>query len=325
MAKYMLSLGVIAISTCVASPSSVSAPEEVLYVTPDGSITLLGGVGYTWLKSNEITYDDFGRIGQLIWKTEAPVFTAGITAEVTDDLKMTANAAIGFAGNSHMEDYDWLDLSPSPDFSDWDHRSIHPDTDLDRYVNLDVEIGRDFALYDAVSVNLHGGLKYTNVKWTAHGGSFVYSEDSFRDTKGTFPDGERTATFEQRYPGLFLGAEATSRHGAWTLTGLVRGGATFNASDTDHHWLRDEIPGGIRFERDYSAIRFVSLGAKVDYTLNTGFSVFFGANFDKYFHKKGDTNAYAIATGELIGGPFVDGAGMDFVSTTINMGLKVTF
>ncbi|MFD9901262.1 omptin family outer membrane protease [Mesorhizobium sp. NPDC059025] len=198
-----------------------------------------------------------------------PVVTGRIASEVTDHWKVTTSPAVGLSGNSHMEDYEWLDLSPSPDFADWDHLSVHPDTYLDRYLNVDFAIGRDFALNDSLSINIHGGVKYTNTKWTAHGGSFIYSEGSFRDTMGSFPDGERVATFEQRYPGLFLGAAATALQGDWTFAGLIRGGATINASDTDHHWIH-----GIRFERDYSAIPFLSLGARADYAFNDRITVF---------------------------------------------------
>jgi outer membrane protease len=124
-------------------------------------------------------------------------------------------------------------------------------------------------------VNLHGGFKYTNVKRTSYGGDFVYSTNGFRDDVGNLPDGEKGITYEQRYPGLFVGGEASTRFGAWTLTGLVRGGVTINASDTDHHWMKNN-----RYEEEYSATPFVSVGAQLDYALSERASIFLGGSFE---------------------------------------------
>ncbi|RWK69722.1 MAG: omptin family outer membrane protease [Mesorhizobium sp.] len=56
---------------------------------------------------------------------------------------------------------------------DWSDQSIHPDTRLDRYINLDMAAGPDFVINDATVINLHGGFKYTNMKWKAYGGSYI--------------------------------------------------------------------------------------------------------------------------------------------------------
>lgn len=53
---------------------------------------------------------------------------------------------------------------------------------------------------DATVINLHGGFKYTNMKWKAYGGSYIYSGDGFgfREDRGKFPDGEPVIDYEQR-------------------------------------------------------------------------------------------------------------------------------
>jgi outer membrane protease len=314
-------LAVLAVSTIAVSayaPAVLAADQQVEYVSPDRNFSFVGGVGYAFLEGDELVYDEVGnRISHLIWETDAPVLTAKFKGNFKGNWTISGGATIGFSGDSHMEDYDWLAGDYASD--NWTHRSIHPDTDLDRYLNLDIAAGYDFVLNEVATINLHGGFKYTNVKWSAYGGSYVYSVDGFRDSVGNFPDGERGITFEQRYPGLFLGAEASAKSGAWTFTGLLRGGFTINASDTDHHWMRD-----LRFEEEYDAIPFISLGAQVDYAVTERASIFLAGDYDHYFDKKGDTTLYDISTGAE-GPTYQDGAGMEFSAFAISAGFKLNF
>ncbi|WP_245322476.1 omptin family outer membrane protease [Mesorhizobium sp. WSM3882] len=92
----------------------------------------------------------------------------------------------------------------------------------------------DFVINDATVINLHGGVKYTNMKWEAHGGSYIYSGEGFRDYRGV-PGPKPGIDYEQRYFGLFLGAEATTTLGNLTLSGLLRSGFTVDASAVDDH------------------------------------------------------------------------------------------
>ncbi|QND62000.1 omptin family outer membrane protease [Mesorhizobium huakuii] len=302
-----------------ATSAVATAADQTIYAAPDRSVVFVGGVGYTWLKGNELFYDDEGNVvSKLIWETDAPVLTTSLKAEVWNNWTISANAVFGFPGNSHMEDYDWSDLAPSFAEGDWSHRSIHPDTDLVHYINFDIAAGRDFAINDATTINLHGGFKYTNVKWNAFGGPYTYSKYAFRDSVGNFPDRQLGSSYEQRYPGLFLGAEAATTLGNWTLSGLLRSGFTVDASDVDHHWVR-----GLRFEADLDTVPFISVGAKTGYQMTDRASFFLAGNFDKYFHEKGDRAVYDIATGKRGTEEFV--AGIDFYALTLSASFKLTF
>ncbi|MBX8819108.1 omptin family outer membrane protease, partial [Ochrobactrum sp. MR31] len=89
-----------------------------------------------------------------------------------------------------MKDYDWLMDPPAGYGSDaWSHRSIHPDTQLNRYITADLALGHNFYVNETALLNLHGGFKYTNVKWDAYGGSYIYSRNEFRDDVGDLSDG----------------------------------------------------------------------------------------------------------------------------------------
>lgn len=313
-----LSFAILAFGTFCATSTVATAADQTIYAAPDRNVMFLGGVGYTWLTGHEFVYNGKGkRISKLIWETDAPVLTTGLKAEVWNNLTISANGVFGFSGDSHMEDYDWLDLAPSFAEGDWSHRSIHPDTELDRYINLDIAAGRDFVINDATAFNLHGGFKYMNAKWGGYGGSYIHSGDGFRANRGKWRDGQLVIDYEQRYFGLFLGAEATTTLGNLTLSGLIRGGLTIDASDVDHHW-----PDTV-YEDDFRPIPFFSGGAKADYQMTERASLFLAGDLDKYFRKKGDATMYNFKTGKQR--TYKDGAGMDFYAFTMSAGFKLTF
>jgi outer membrane protease len=42
---------------------------QEVFASPDANFVMVGGIGYTWLKSNELVYEDDGRrLSQLIGK-----------------------------------------------------------------------------------------------------------------------------------------------------------------------------------------------------------------------------------------------------------------
>ncbi|WFU51787.1 omptin family outer membrane protease [Sinorhizobium terangae] len=303
---------------CATSTAAMAA-DETIYAAPDSSFVLVGGVGYTQLRANELVYDSAGnRVSKLIWESDAPVLTTGFKAAFGNSWTIAANSVIGFSGESHMEDYDWYGFSPGFGQGDWASRSISPDTALDRYVNLDIAAGRDFGINDATTINLHGGFKYTDVKWTAYGGTIIYSGRAFRDTQKTFEPGKGVISYEQRYPGVFLGAETITRLGDWTLSGLLRGGLVIDASDIDDHWLRTMHSKG-----EFGTEPFVSFGAKADYQVTDRVNLFLAGNFDKYFRKKGDWTI--DKSKDTATGIYKNRTGMDLQAFTISAGFKLTF
>ncbi|WP_245269030.1 omptin family outer membrane protease [Mesorhizobium sp. WSM2561] len=315
----------IALVAFCTSSSSAMAADQTIYAAPDDGIIFLGGVGYTWLKANELVLDEAGHhISQLIWETQAPVLTTGFEAEIDDRWTMSANAVVALSGNGHMEDYDWgvdvKNIEETPDNVDftWDHwwdRSVHPDTRLDRYINIDIAVAHDFPIDNATILNLHGGFKYTNIKWTAYGGGGLQSYGGFRNSPVSWPPGQPVISYEQRFPGVFLGAEITTKLSDWTLSGLLRGGRMVHPEADDYHW------GGGLFEDRFSSIDFISLGAKANYQVAESVSIFFAADFDRYLRERGDTTTFDAEGAQLDKGS----AGMDFYAVTTSVGFKFKF
>lgn len=288
------------------------------FINPDFSF--LGGVGYASLRADELVYDGGRKVSQLIWESDIPVLTSASKITFDNDFTLAGNLAVGLTGNSYMRDYDWMATPASGYNSDaWSHRSVHPDTQLVRYWTADLALGRNFQLDETFVVNLHGGFKYTNMKWSAYGGSYIYSYwGGFRNVVGDFRDGQRGISYEQTYPVTFLGAEAATKLDNWSLSVQVRGGLACRADDEDHHWMRN-----LRFVEKFENTPFFSVGARAGYAVSERVSLFFAGNFEQYFHRTGDTELYNMKTGQEAF--FPDSAGMKFRSFSVSGGLKYQF
>lgn len=319
----MLRESIVAIAVVTsASAALAQSGSPVVLGTPEGGIMLTGKVGYTFISGNELVYNEFGdRISHLFWDTHAPVVEASACAEIGRYWTVSGRIAFAFSGKSHMEDYDWVGPHfRSYDFADWTLQSVHPDTRLRRYIELDLALGRDIALSQSAAVNLHGGFSYTNVAWDAYGGSFLYSDLDFRDWHFERPPGVGIISFEQRYPGIFLGATIDARHERWSFSGTLRAGVTIGATDTDFHWRRN-----LRFEETYGAIPFASIQTDVGYNISSRVKLIASGRYQRYFHKVGDTTMFAIDTGNQLGPTSVDGAGMSLGTASATLGLKIAF
>lgn len=141
----------------------------------DVNYNLSGGIGYSWIKADEIVYDKGNRISHLIWKSQMPVLNGKITADINEDVTFSGNLKVGLLGSGNMHDYDWRSNIVSfrgYDFNNWTDHS-QSETELDRYISLDIALGHNFIITPQNTLNVHGGFKYTNVKWTAYGGDYV--------------------------------------------------------------------------------------------------------------------------------------------------------
>ncbi len=136
-ASFVSTFAVFAVPVSGALAAEQSVEKQVI-VSP--KFTVFGGVGYTWLKGNELVYSNGDRISHLKWESNAPVVNLGAKGNFYGPWTLSGNLQFGFSGNSKMRDYDWL--GENYEFDNWTHRSVHPDTHLDRYINFDIAVGR---------------------------------------------------------------------------------------------------------------------------------------------------------------------------------------
>lgn len=319
MKKLCLTVSASFLSALPLQADELGAVGSADLIVPE-RIRLLGGLGHASLSAQEFVYDDAdNRISQLFWESDIPVVTAAAEIDLGNNWGIISNVTVGLNGDSHMVDYDWLDAAPSYAFDDWSDRSEHSNTDLEHYFSGDIALGRNFSLITS-SINLHAGFKYTDVKWAAYGGSYVYSENGgYRNETGTEPEGQRAISYRQKLPGVFIGARAQTRISDLTLTGQARGGVTINAQDHDWHWQTNT-----RFDDEFDPLPFVSLSARVEYAVAPLTSIFMAASYDRYFHGIGDVVLSNIDDG-MVTDSDDNGAGAQLEAVTISGGLSVRF
>lgn len=294
--------------------SAAARAGDLTYLSPDGDIAFSGSYGLTSIKANEFVWEGKTKVSQLIWKSSyVSTFNADLRIELPKDWYLNARGTIGLGGNGHMTDYDWLVPGAA-----WSDRSKHPDTRLNHYFVGAIEAGRQVISYEGTDVSLGAGFKYTDVKWAAWGGSYVYTYYDFRDTRGTFDPKEKGISYRQSWPVPYLGVNLSHTQGNWTFAGSLQGGLAIDAYGTDDHWVRN-----LRFYDYYFNKPTVSASASIAYALRENTSLFVSGSFDKTFRARADTKAVDTTTGATAW--YKDGAGGDFRSTTVSVGLKGRF
>ena len=316
-----------AMTICASLPAIA---QETSISMADGAVEIHGGFGILALNANEIIYTGPGssnEISHLFWSSRSPMLAAGFGVNLPEGWTLDVNAQVALSGDGYMEDYDWFGPDfVSYNFDDWTHRSQSDATNLDWYFNGSVLVGRDLQIMENVTLNLNGGLKYTDVQWAAYGGTGVYSDqvtdypgNNFRAYQGSVSTDVLGITYQQRYPALIVGLDTEIVQEAWTFDFSAHAGMTFNASATDDHWLRD-----LRILDSLQMAPIVTLAAKAEYQVSDGMSLFVGGSLEKVFVARGDKQWWE--NGVLI--PYfnsADSSGTDLFAASISGGVKGTF
>jgi outer membrane protease len=299
-------------ATMFSLPAAVHA-EDMLLTSADGAVVFRGSYGITAIEANELVYQGKWKVSKLIWESSAISTFTGQAKVDFDQFFLRATGTIGINGDGHMRDYDWV-IQDKP----WTHRSVHPDTRLNHYFTGTIEAGREVLSYDGTTVSLGGGVKYTDVKWTAWGGSYVYSSSGFRDLKGDFPDNEKGISYRQQWPVPFLGIDLTHSEGPWTFAGAFQGGVAVNGKGTDDHWMRD-----LRFIDHVETTPAVMITGSAEYEVRPNTAFFVSGAFDQIIRGRADTDMIDTLNGGKR--KFPDGAGADYMSVTVSLGLRGKF
>jgi outer membrane protease len=290
---------------------------SVSYAAPEDTVRIQAGIGAMYLQGDEKVVSGNNTISHLIWQTKTPVLRGSIAVDFGGGLSASLEGSVAGFGSSYMEDYDWLRGNYT--FDNWSDRSQHPDTRLDHYFTGAAALGYELVNHDNAVIRVHGGFKYTDVKWTAYGGTFVYSGVGFRDTTGSFADGVPGITYRQQLPELFLGFDGEEDYGSFRLGGLLRGGLTFLAVATDDHWLRN-----LRFVDSLYVAPTFTAGVDMGFDIGSNAEFILAARYDHIFEQRGDTRYYDIPTGTQIGGA-VNAATGALRSAELTAALKGSF
>jgi outer membrane protease len=275
------------------------------------------GFGHLSAQANEIVYGGPGGAGgdelsHLIWDVnDALTFNLGFEGEVNDCVNLFAEGVFSLsADDSQMVDYDWL--LPT---SDWSHRSVHPNTDLNHYVQIDLGLDYKLCESDCFTLSLRGAYRYTDISFDAYGGSFIYSGAGFRDTAGSFGD-EIAISYRQKLPGFYLGPRV-----GWSINERLRlkagalAGFTFSPEARDHHWMRELL-----FVDRLEGAAFYGANLGIDYALSDCTVLYLEGAYDQYESTRGYTEITdsSGATGVT---PH-NSAGADLQTTQIKAGVR---
>lgn len=311
-------LAMVTAAEAQSGPTWGNTPQGISYATPDETFKIDAGFGAMYLRGDEKVMSGNYTVSHLIWESVVPVLRGSMSLNMGNGLSIGAEGSVAGLGTSYMEDYDWL--KGDDRFENWSHRSQHPDTSLDHFWSGAVSLGYELVRDQTAVVRAHGGFKYTDLQWTARGGSYVYSSDGgFRDQVGNFTPGEPGITYRQQLPEMFLGVDGEERYGDIRVGGLLRGGVTFLSVATDDHWMRN-----LRFVDDLYVAPTFAAGADVGFALGSNAELTFAARYDHVFEQRGDTKYYNIATGNQTGAAANAAAGA-LRSATVTAGLSGKF
>lgn len=305
-----------ALALLCSLPAMADEPSEARFGA--GDFRAGASIDYLNLFGDEqVYYTDGQLLSRLLWETTAGL---GVTFDgrygITDTVSIQGSATIGLAADSYMTDYDWL---ARPFYNDWTDRSRHPDTALDHYFALDIAGRYTLRQSDTSEFGLVGGLRYTDVQWTAYGGDYVYSFFTLHDSVGNFTDGERGITYRQYMPAVYGGITGSVVNGNWTFDGAAKLGATVGAHDADNHWMRDLL-----FTEQFGTGLYAGLEANAAYRFSNTASLKFGMRYDHYGMMTGPTVITDTITGAqtLIPG---DAAGGALNAFRLSVGANVKF
>lgn len=301
------------------SPYFISDTDQS-YADPNQNFVLRGSVGMASISADERVYaatTGEENLSLLQWRSTAPIASLDAKARFGDAWTLRGHVDAAIAGDSNMTDYDWLGGDYT--FDNWTDRSISPNTTLNWYLSGDIAVGRDLPINDGLRLNVNGGIKYTDIKWTAVGGSYLYSTGGgFRNTPGTLPN-VPGIDYRMQLPTPFLGIDADLKDGPWTLDTSARAGMTAYASDTDNHYLRD-----LRFVDQLSWSQDYSVNAKLGYNFGDHLGAFLEGSYEKMFSVHGDTDVYDT-TGATPPAHEVGAGGADLDVWSLKAGLKGQF
>ncbi|NEJ25855.1 omptin family outer membrane protease [Rhizobium leguminosarum] len=129
----------------------------------------------------------------------------------------------------------------------------------------------------------------------------------------------RPIRYQQQIPIGFLSLSGEYNFGDLTISGDLQTGLSFGMKDIDDHWVKD-----LRFHDDINPAPTLSATVALDYAMTPAASLYLSGSFEQVFNSRGKTQKEDTEEGTRSAWE-KDAAGANFQSTSISIGLKVTF
>jgi outer membrane protease len=286
----------------------------------EGPVSMTFDAGLANIYAEENVFSNGREVSRLDWESKGVTLLRGsLSVEVVPDWSIRAEGKTGMNGDGHMTDYDWIAPNyTSQSDNGWSHRSIHDDTRLDHYYSGSVELNRTFINDNGRILSAGIGGRYSDVQWTAYGGSYIYSVFNPRDLSGNFADGERGITYRQKMPAVYANFRGTQTFGDWTLSGGVEGGVLVKAEALDDHWMRD-----LRFTDSFDVGAMYGGNIAVGYNLTRQISLYANGAVEMTRFGTGDTHVRSTVSDDSAS--FTESAGAEFLAASLSFGIKGSF
>jgi plasminogen activator len=289
----------------------------------DASVGVLAG------NATEFAYDypNGGKfkLSELTWEINNAVM-AGVHGSVGIGRRFRLDLGVRSAltaGSGLMVDRDWnypdsVSAYLDPDDSNWTDESRHPDTSLDKGTMLDLNLSVVALQTGPFSLRGIAGYKNDAWKWTARGGTYIYSTEDYgsRDDTGAFPAGVAIISYEQQYSIPYIGVGAGWTEPAFRVDGHLLFSPMVSASDSDYHYLR-----GVRFEGDFSRGTYLGLGLSVDWEFAPHWLATLAVEYQSIPEITGDTTV----SGAEGYGYFEGGGGLAMSAASVALGAGYHF
>lgn len=224
-------------------------------------------------------------------------------------------------GTGLMVDRDWLyDYSVTdtlvPDENNWTHESRHPDTSLDGGGIFDVNLSVLALRSGPFSVRGVLGFKSDVWRWSARGGTYIYTYDEYRDSTGSFAPDEQVIEYKQEYRIPYIGLGANWSTPTFLVDTHVLMSPLVSATDTDYHDLRETL-----FEGKFFGGTYIGLGLTAAWTFAQRWSATMRAEYQSISGLTGDV------TMTYPGGQwyFPEGGGVGMDAMMISLGTSCRF
>ncbi len=236
-------------------------PELRLAEGNNYTLAWRGGVMIQSGEARELVFEGSHKLSELIWDISDLALAGGsVSAAIGNSLQLNAALWVGITkGNGSMEDYDWF-----VEGEDWTHFS---DGDVEINSAYVLDVNGTYTFYRNGSLACYGILGYKQLfwDWSEYGRTYIYSENGWRDSVGSF-DGVNGIDYEQIFDVPYAGIGMRVAFGrAWgSLYGLYS--PLVQAEDRDHHILRD-----LHFVETFENIDYIGFGGELAYLFSHSF------------------------------------------------------
>ncbi len=273
------------------------------------------GLGRLEGTARELVYNSTSgrKISELFWDMEdTAMLNVKLALKVVDWFRLRATGSFAMSGEAKMDDYDWL-YGPV----DWSHWSTHPDTDLKHAHMLD--LGAELRVLDRGGAQVFGlgGYKWSRFNWDAKGGSYIYSDNAFRDSAGNFNSGELGISYTQDFGTPYIGVGAALSLGRFAARGTVKASHIVKATGKDTHHLRDLL-----FEDEFNHGRFVEAEAELAYKVNDRLAIVGSYLYTNFDEVRGTAKIYDQNTGNVYAGYGPNASGAELETQMWSLGVR---